>query len=212
MVASSTLVLLAAAWGAIPRLGGLLLVVLLAAYLYAHYRAARNAYDKPGPADDLVAPDTVGMEPLWRSIALLIGGILMLFAGANWLVDGASSIARAAGISDAVVGLTVVAVGTSLPELATSIVAAWRGRTGVALGNVVGSNIFNVLGILGATAIIAPLPISPRFLWFDVPLMIAISIAFAVMLTAGERLGKAAGAVMLAGYAVYTVVLFVSPM
>ncbi|APH71775.1 calcium/sodium antiporter [Aquibium oceanicum] len=209
MLASSALILPAAAWGAIPRLGGLLLVALLAVYLYAHFRAARHANAKPDSAD---GPDTTAMDPLWRSVALVIGGIVMLVLGADWLVDGASSIARAAGISDAVVGLTVVAIGTSLPELATSIVAAWRGRPGVALGNVVGSNIFNVLGILGATAIIAPLPIATRFLWFDLPLMMAISIGFAAVLTAGDRLGKTAGGLMLAGYAVYTAVLFLTPM
>ncbi len=212
MLGSAALILPAAAWGAIPRLGGLLLVGLLAAYLYAHFKAARKTHDLPAETDDLMAPDTTGMEPLWRSVGFLLAGLAMLVAGANWLVDGASSIARAAGVSDAVVGLTVVAVGTSLPELATSIIAAWRGRPGVAIGNVVGSNIFNILGILGATAIITPLPIASRFLWFDLPLMMAISIAFAAALTTGQRLGKTAGGVMLAGYVVYTMVLFLSPL
>lgn len=207
MLGASLLVLVAAAWGAIPRPAGLALVVLLAAYLAMHFRAARQA----NAAHELRRPDMAGAAPAWRSLLALAAGLGMLFAGANWLVDGASSIARSIGVSEAVIGLTVVALGTSLPELATSIVAAWRGRGEVAVGNVIGSNIFNVLGILGVTAMIEPLSIASRFLWLDVPLMLAVSVLFSVAVVARSGLGRGSGAIMLAAYLVYTVALFALP-
>ncbi|MFN3548042.1 MAG: calcium/sodium antiporter [Mesorhizobium sp.] len=207
MLGASLLVLVAAAWGAIPRPAGLVLVLLLAAYLAVHFRAARRA----NAANELRRPDMAGATPAWRSLLALTAGLGMLFAGANWLVDGASSIARSVGVSEAVIGLTVVALGTSLPELATSIVAAWRGRGEVAVGNVIGSNIFNVLGILGVTAMIEPLSIASRFLWLDVPLMLAVSVLFSVAVIARSGLGRGSGAIMLAAYLVYTVALFALP-
>lgn len=208
MLGASVLVLAAAAWGAIPRLAGVALVLLLATYLTAHYRAAMKTTADGG---DIDAPDTTAAEPLWRAGLVLAAGLVMLFLGADWLVGGATSIARTFGVSEAVIGLTVVALGTSLPELATSIVAAWRGRSEVAVGNVVGSNIFNVLGILGVTAIIEPLAISDRFLWFDVPLMLAVSLLFSLALVLRGGIGKRSGATMLAAYLAYTVLLFVQP-
>lgn len=206
MLGASVLVFLASAWGAIPRLGGLILFLLLAGYLAMHLRAARKA-----ARGSLDRPDMAEMEPVWRALLVLAGGLAMLFAGANWLVDGASSIARSVGVSEAVIGLTVVAIGTSLPELATSIVAAWRGRSEVAVGNVIGSNIFNILGILGVTAMIEPLAIAGRFLWFDVPLMLAVSILFSAAVVMRNGLGRRSGAVMLGAYLLYTVALFAFP-
>ena len=122
--------------------------------------------------------------------------------GVRFLVDGAVSIARAQGISEAFIGLTVVAIGTSLPELATSLVAALRRQSEIAIGNIVGSNIFNVLGILGATALIAPIPVAGRFLTFDLPVMIAASAALTALLMR-PRIGRLAGAVLIAAYAAY---------
>ena len=207
MLGASMLVLVAAAWGAIPRLAGLVLVLLLAGYLAMHFRAARRA----NAATDFRRPDMAGAAPAWRSLLALAAGLAMLVVGANWLVDGASSIARSIGVSEAVIGLTVVALGTSLPELATSIVAAWRGRSEVAVGNVIGSNIFNILGILGVTAMIEPLAIASRFLWLDVPLMLAVSILFSAAVVVRNGLGRRSGAIMLSAYLVYTVALFALP-
>ena len=208
MLGASVLVLLAAAWGAIPRLGGLVLFLLLATYLGMHLRAASRASGATGGLD---RPDMATAEPVWRALLALAAGLAMLFVGANWLVDGASSIARSIGVSEAVIGLTVVALGTSLPELATSVVAAWRGRSEVAIGNVIGSNIFNILGILGVTAMIEPLSVASRFLWLDVPIMLGVSVLFAAAVVVRNGLGRGSGTLMLSGYLVYTVALFVLP-
>ncbi|MVB00115.1 calcium/sodium antiporter [Nitratireductor sp. CAU 1489] len=203
MLFATALLLLAAACGVLPAWGGLLLTLLLGAYLYAHYRASRTGGEADG-GTVVVAPK----KPAWLAAALLAAGLALLFVGADLLVEGASRIALALGVSEAVVGLSIVAIGTSLPELATSVVAAWRGRAGVAIGNIVGSNIFNILGILGVTALVAPLPISERFWRIDVPLVLAVSLAFAAMLVLRDRLGRKTGFVMLAAYIAYTIGLY----
>jgi cation:H+ antiporter len=203
MLVATVLLLLAAAYGMLPTWGGVLLLLFLASYLYAHYRASRTCDESDG--DSVVVTPK---KPAWLAAALLAAGLALLFIGADLLVEGASAIALTLGVSEAVIGLSIVAIGTSLPELATSVVAAWRGRGGVAIGNIVGSNIFNILGILGATALVAPLPIAERFWRVDVPLVLAISLAFAAMLVLRDRLGRTTGFVMLAAYTAYTVGLY----
>ncbi|WP_157015196.1 calcium/sodium antiporter [Mesorhizobium xinjiangense] len=209
MLGASVLLFVVAACGVLPRWTGAGFLVLLGIYLYAHYRASRVAMKEHRENASSETPDQDTSIAL--SIGLILGGFVLLFAGANWLIDGAVAIARIFGISEAVIGLTIVAVGTSLPELTTSVVAAWRGQAAVALGNVVGSNIFNVLSILGVTALIKPLPIAERFLWFDIPFMLAISIVFAGMLVTRNRFGRFGAAIMLAVYAGYTVYLYIAP-
>ena len=114
-----------------------------------------------------------------------------------------SSIARSFGVSEAVIGLTLVALGTSLPELVTSVLAARRGHGDVALGNILGSNIFNVLGILGATALAKPLPVAPMIAQVDVYVMLAASLALLATGLLWQRISRAAGLALLLGYAVY---------
>ncbi|MCY0146383.1 calcium/sodium antiporter [Hoeflea sp. G2-23] len=144
----------------------------------------------------------------WKEAVFIIGGLAGLFVGASLLIDSATAIARQFGISEAVIGLTIVAIGTSLPELATSVVAAIRGHAEVALGNVVGSNIFNILGILGVTAMVAPVPVDASMANFDIPVMLAVSLAlFALILIAG-RIGRGAGLAMLAAYTGYVAWLY----
>ena len=123
--------------------------------------------------------------------------------GARFLVDGSVSIARGFGVSEAFIGLTIVAVGTSLPELATSVIAAFRRQSEIAIGNIVGSNIFNVLGILGITALIKPIPVADRFLTFDLPIMIAVSLVLTALLLTRPVIGRGVGLAGLVGYAVY---------
>ena len=118
------------------------------------------------------------------------------------MVDGAVTIARTFGVSEAFIGLTIVAVGTSLPELATSLIAALRKQSEIAIGNIVGSNIFNILGILGLTAVIAPIPVASRFITFDLPVMIAVSLVLTLLLRR-PVIGRGIGIVMLIGYAGY---------
>ncbi|CTQ33780.1 calcium/sodium antiporter [Jannaschia rubra] len=145
------------------------------------------------------AADDMSMPRAWLAVAVGFAGVLI---GAELLVRGAIDIARALGVSEAVIGLTVVAVGTSLPELATSAVAAWKGRSDVALGNVLGSNLFNLLGILGLTGLVIPIPAEARFATLDLPVMVG---TVALLLTIGWRgtIGRVAGGGMVAAYAGY---------
>lgn len=192
MLASLTLIPLF--WmGGISRLAGMALVLALMAYLLWAY------LDPQGDAPEPDAP----AQPLWQALGWLVVGLIGLILGARLLVDGAVNIAQALGLSEAFIGLTIVAIGTSLPELATSLMAALRKQSAIAIGNILGSNIFNVLGILGATAIIAPIPVAGRFLTFDLPVMIGVSALLAVMLLARSGVGRTGGAVLLLGYAAY---------
>ena len=192
---AAALVLIPVFWlGAIGRLSGAVLVAGLIAYLvWAYLRpGAGKAEDDPSP-----------MVPLWQSALWVAVGLVALMLGARFLVDGAVSIARGYGVSEAFIGLTIVAVGTSLPELATSLIAALRRQSEIAIGNIVGSNIFNVFGILGVTAVIAPIPVAPRFLTFDLPVMIAVSLVLTGLLLTRPVIGRGVGVALLAGYAAY---------
>ena len=132
-----------------------------------------------------------------------IGGLIILVIGARLLVDSAVVIATAYGISEAVIGLTIVAVGTSLPELATSVIAAFRKQTEIAVGNIVGSNVFNIFGILGITALVSPIPADPRFAAIDMPVAAAVAVGLTVLAFALNGLPRIAGVLLLAGYGAY---------
>lgn len=136
------------------------------------------------------------------SLGLVAAGLALLVAGGNLLVGAAVDIARVFGLSEAVIGLTIVAVGTSLPELATSVIAAFRGQADIAIGNVVGSNIFNVLGITGVTAAVKPLSLG-GVTNVDLLVMLAFSVALLPMLLTHMKLNRAEGALLLGGYAGY---------
>ena len=183
------------ALGIIGRLPGLVLVAGLAGYLIWAYRT-------PGASEpedaDLPAPSSTWVSLLW-----VVGGLAVLMLGARFLVDGSVNIARGFGISEAFIGLTIVAVGTSLPELATSLIAAFRRQSEIAIGNIVGSNIFNVLGILGLTALITPVPVAGRFLTFDLPVMIAASLALTALLLTRPQIGQVVGVALLLAYVGY---------
>ena len=151
--------------------------------------------------DDLPEPG-----PLWRDAAFVFGGLVGLALGANWLVGGATALAEAANISNAVIGLTVVAVGTSLPELATSVVASRRDEGAIAAGNVVGSNLFNLLGILGVGGLVRPLA-APGLEWVDVVVMGAFTLAMVPMMITGLRLARLEAGGLLFAYGAYTAYL-----
>lgn len=179
----------------IGRLSGLLLMITLVIYLTWVYLQPGEAIVKDV---NLPAPAPMFLSCLW-----IVTGLITLMFGAQFLVDGAVSIARGFGVSEAFIGLTIVAVGTSLPELATSVIAAFRQQSEIAIGNVIGSNIFNVLGILGVTALIKPIPVASRFLTFDLPIMIAVSLLLTGLLLTRPVLGRRIGLVLLAAYAAY---------
>ena len=196
MVVSAAILLFLVHNAVIGRLAGVILLVLLGAYLFRTYAAARSEDCK---LDDLPG----GEMPLWKVALLIAAGLAVLLLGAEFLIRGATALAAHFGVSDAVVGLTVVAIGTSLPELATAIVASLRRHSDVTIGNVTGSCIFNMLCILGATAVIAPLPVSSGFATLDVPVMLAASVFFAGMLFFAPKFHRATGVVMLLVYAGY---------
>ncbi len=187
--------------GGISAWAGAAMVLVLALYLAAVTVVDRRNHQPHGPETLLRLSGTM-------EAAMLTGGFAALFFGADLLVDSAVNIARAAGLSEAAIGLSIVAVGTSLPELATSVAAAKRGHGEVALGNVVGSNMFNILAILGITSLIAPIDISPSIARIDIPVMIGVALLLAAIIVVRHRIGRIAGTVMLAGYAVYIFTLF----
>jgi cation:H+ antiporter len=199
-----------AATGEVGRLAGLVLVALLVLYTVQTYRAETAHPDEWGAILAAEGELKDGSRPLGFRLAvpLALGGILATVVGAGLLIDGAVTLARGLGVGELVIGLTLVAVGTSLPELATGLVAAWRGQAELAYGNVVGSNIYNVLGILGVTALVSPLPVPPVLLAFDLPVMLAATAALILFALTGWRIGRREGAVLLAGYALYLGVLF----
>ncbi len=146
----------------------------------------------------------------WSVQVLLIAvGLGLLVLGSNWLVDSAVAFARALGVSDLVIGLTIIAAGTSMPEVATSIMAAIRGERDIAVGNVIGSNTFNILGCLGVSGVVSPtgLGIAPAVLNFDIWVMIAVAIACLPVLLLGRQIGRKRGLLFLAYYAAYVVYL-----
>lgn len=195
--------------GEISRLTGFAMLAALALYLGVTYaleaRRVKAVNGETGAIGKSEFEEEKAQAPL--SLAVAIGaailGLILLVIGARLMVDGAVGIARGFGISEAVIGVTVVAIGTSLPELATAIIAAWRRHAEVVLANVVGSNIFNLLCILGITAVIAPIGVSHRFAVFDGPLMAAVAVATLVFLFAFRSIGRWTGALLLALYAGY---------
>ncbi|WP_434612211.1 calcium/sodium antiporter [Tabrizicola sp. M-4] len=146
---------------------------------------------------------TLGDIPQWKAWAMTFGGLVVLVIGARLLVDSATEIARAFNVSEAVIGLTVVAIGTSLPELATSVIAAIRKQTEIAVGNVVGSNIFNIFSILGITALITPIPADPRFATIDMPWVAGTAVGLTILAFVLGGLPRIAGLMLLAAYGGY---------
>ncbi|MCH2395080.1 calcium/sodium antiporter [Oceanibaculum sp.] len=199
--------LVAALWyGEITRLIGFALLAGLALHLALAFLKERKsrADIAEGSAYEHEA-DEVSDVPLKLPIAIIatLAGLGLLVVGAELMVEGATAIARDFGVSEAVIGLTIVAVGTSLPELATAIVAAIRRHSDVVLANIVGSNIFNVLAILGITATIAPIGVSERFLLIDGPIMLAITLLAFLVLLRARTVGRVIGSGFLMLYIGY---------
>jgi cation:H+ antiporter len=140
-------------------------------------------------------------------LGLILGGLALLIFGSKWFVSSAVVIARGYGVPDDVIGLTIVSVATSMPELVTSIVAARRGNPDIAVGNVIGSNIFNLLGIAGICAWVAPQPVSPELLRVDVPVMIVFSLALIPIMRTGGRISRGEGGLLFLGYLGYLIYL-----
>lgn len=209
MLAASLLLVGLAWWGLVSRWAGLGMLLILAGLLWASYRAERRGVGPSSalPPDERPAPN-LPVPKAWTAAGLAGLGLLALAGGSQALISGAVALARAAGISEAVIGLSLVSVGTSLPEMATSLVAAWRRQADVAVGNVIGSNIFNILGILGISATAGPLTVNPAMAKVDVWVMLAAALALLPFLATGWRLNRIEGGVLLAGYGAYLAWLF----
>jgi len=193
---------------AITRPEGMTLIAVLTVYLWASYWLERRDRNSSVIEREVEEFEGLPQKRPWVAPILTIGGIALLVIGADLLVEGSVSIARRFGVPDAVIGLSLVAVGTSLPELATAIVAAVRRHSDVVLGNVIGSNIFNVLAILGVTAVIHPIEVSARFREFDTLVMLAAACLLLMLLVLVSRIGRLWGIGMLVLYAAYMAFLF----
>lgn len=197
--------------GAMGRTAGGVFIALLASYLvYTYWRERRHRDASALLHEQEAALAEPRPHVVWLSLAFAVGGIALTIGGASLLVNGAIGLAAALGTEDTIVGLTIVAVGTSLPELTASVVASLRRQGDIALGNILGSNIYNVLGILGATAVVHPLAVPAAILRFDVWVMLAATLLLILFATTGRRLSRIEGAVFLLAYAAYVAALAIS--
>lgn len=215
LMIGASLVTYALAWdGALSRLDGALLFAGVLGYTAFLIVSSRRAATAGADADDEFAKE-YGMDDKPKphaaliNTALVIVGLALLVGGSHFLVEGAVSLARALGLSELVIGLTVIAVGTSLPELATSILAAIRGERDIAVGNIVGSNIFNLLCVLGLASLVSPqaIGVAANALAFDFPVMIAVAVACLPIFFTGYAINRWEGLLFLAYYVAYTVYL-----
>jgi cation:H+ antiporter len=211
----ASLLLFALAWdGGISRYDAGLMFGLLIVYTVFLVRQSRRE-SKAAAAEIATEPESgkSTWDAHWGVQLLLIAaGLALLVLGADWLVGAAVAFAKQLGLSELVIGLTIVAAGTSMPEVATSIVAALRGERDIAVGNVVGSNTFNILGVLGVSGLVAPesLAVAPSLLSFDLPVMIAVALACLPVFFTGNLIARWEGVVFLAYYAAYTTYLLLA--
>lgn len=203
MIGASILVLFFALDGHIGRIDGAILFVGLLAYTGFQIRQGlreRNASTGGETPTDLAS------RPWWSDLILVLGGLVVLVIGSRLLVTSAVDIARVLGVSELVIGLTIVAAGTSLPELATSVIASIRGERDIAVGNVVGSNVFNLLGVLGLASLVSPsgIEVARQALQFDIPVMIAVAVACLPIFVTGRKIARWEGGLFFAYYLAYT--------
>lgn len=208
LVILSSVVLLLMGWltdMTLTRLDGIILLLLFGAFMYLTVRKAK----KTNPADDAMGEGEIKPLPMWKALLFLFGGLAALIFGGNWFVDGATTLARILGWSEGLIGLTILAAGTSLPELATSVVAARKGLTGICIGNVIGSCIFNVFFVLGAAAAIIPMPFG-TITMLDLWVLLGSSVLFWVYARwiATRTITRLEGTSMIVAYVTYIFYLY----
>ncbi len=214
-VALSTLLLITIAFtlGQIGMIIGIFFVVLLFSYIgYTYFSEKITAKYLKDVEKEIEEIETVGDKEIsvLFGILLTFGGIGLTVLGAKLLVSGAIIVAKNFGISEAVIGLTIVAIGTSLPELATAIIAGVRGHSDLSLGNILGSNVYNILGILGVTAIVEPLHIPKEILSFDIWVMLGATIMLIIVAITKLKITRLEGGVLMATYAIYLYMLYLN--
>ena len=204
MILVSILLFALALDGSIGRLDGALLFGGIVAYTAGLVILGRRP--SSGSADDAALPATTGG---WlRDAVLVVAGLVLLVLGARWLVAAGSTLAASLGVSELIIGLTIIAGGTSLPELATSVLAAARGQRDIAVGNIVGSNVFNILAVLGLAALTSGgITVAPAALTFDIPVMTAVAVACLPVFFTGNVIERWEGALFLGYYVAYTAYL-----
>lgn len=213
MIGASVLLLVCALDGRIGAGDAAVLLGALAAYTtFLVWQSRRESQATRDEYATELVPAT-GWDRHWSvQLGLMVAGLGLLVTGADWLVTAATTIARAFGISDLVIGLTIVAAGTSMPEVATSIAAAMKGERDIAIGNVVGSNTFNILGCLGLSGLVAPdgIPVAATILHFDIWVMLVTAVACLPVFRSGGEIARWEGGLFVAYYAAYTTYLILS--
>ncbi|WP_068086519.1 calcium/sodium antiporter [Polycladidibacter stylochi] len=203
--------------GTLGLKAGFILLTFLGYFLYESFLETKQHRDlnkaiQNEEKDELdvedIDPESIPSKT-WVSVAFIIVGLIGLPISAKFAIDGATVLARSWGVTDAVIGLTVVALGTSLPELSTTLMAAMRNHSAVALGNVIGSNIFNILAIMGITSIITPVPIPQQLIDFDVWVMLSCAGLVLYFATHGKQLGRRWGLFLTISYIAYTYAVFI---
>ncbi|MGA1392869.1 MAG: sodium:calcium antiporter, partial [Phycisphaerales bacterium] len=192
--------------GELGRILGILFVAGLVAFIAWSYRVSRSE-------SAVVQAEAPTIPPGWKggwtlNIVLTVVGVAILAFSSRLLVDASVTLAEMWGVSKLVIGLTIVAIGTSAPELVTSLIAELRGKGDLGLGNLIGSGIFNVLGILGITAIVTPVPIDPQVFIFDLPVAIAAAVVLLPLVFTGGRISRLEGALLLVCFVLYTAALY----
>lgn len=214
MIGVSVLLLLLAGDGNVNRWEGLLLFAGIIAYTAFAIYQGRKEKDKAVEAEYAkeYSEKPRGAGQLALNLGLVVGGLALLVLGSNWFVEGAISLARAFGVSELIIGLTIVAAGTSMPEVAASVIASLKGERDIAVGNVVGSNLFNILAVLGLASIVAPsgVNVAPSAISFDIPVMIAVAIACLPIFFTGYEIARWEGWVFLGYYVAYTAYLILA--
>jgi cation:H+ antiporter len=193
--------------GQLTRWMGAIFLISLAAYIWFAFQQDRKATHAGAAANDTVAPPRPAAGAITIDLLIVAAGLGMTMLGARFLVNGAIDLARIFSISETIIGLTIVAVGTSLPELITSGMASLRKQGDIAFGNIVGSNIYNLLGILGITSIIQPIEVPAEIAGFDIWVMLGVTALLIMQLRSGWRLSRIEGALLVALYVGYTVLL-----
>ncbi len=210
MIGASVLVVLLSLDGQLGRFDGALLMALIIGY--TGYLIISSRRENSVVTPDSQASDTATPTSLPVNLLFVAGGLVMLVLGARWLVEGAVAMATSLGLSERVIALTIVAAGTSLPEVATSVIASVRGQRDIAVGNVVGSNLFNLLAVLGLAGVLSPagVAVAEAVLRFDMLVMLAVAFACLPIFFTGMRINRWEGLLFLAYYVVYTAHLIMS--
>lgn len=212
MMLATILFALFAMDGNIQRYEGIILFAILIAFTYFLIRNSRRknkqlAVEVPEEDEEI----NKVKDPIWKALVFTLIGLVALYFGSEWLVSGAVDIASSLGMEKRVIAVTVVAFGTSVPELVTSLVAAFKKETDISIGNLIGSNIFNIMAVVGITAIVQPMPVEDKAIHFDMWWVVIIAAALLPMMLIGKRIGRFKGLLLFGSYIAYMIILVMYP-